>query len=433
MPQPRGNGKLERIVEPSSKRGYWLYLPENYVKADDRERTQRRWPLVMTFHGMKPFDNAYPQACEWQQEADRYGFVVVAPELRAPDILAEFPLRSVHTAFKSDEQATLEIMDHVFETTEADQDNVLATSWSSGGYMAHYMMNRHPDRFSCLAVRQSNFSHYVLDPQLAKRNPYHPVLIINTQNDFAICRKESREAVRWYDTHGYKNMFWVIVKDKGHERTPDMAADFFGRVVGVEPESAPVALGRRQVIDGNSRGVAFLEGTLDDIKTRPQSPGQTVAARPVTQPRPQRRSSGQEQMSIYRPNATAGQFGPQAQPVAGASRDVPRTPAPAVPMTIERSPLSIRVSSAIGIEPLHLDFSAECPVAWHGRADFLWTLNGQTIANGANGQRTITNPGEHTLGLLVVTTDGTEHRAAKMIRVIPRLSASSGPGGAGSQ
>jgi len=407
VPQPRGQGKLERIVEPTTHRGYWLYLPRDYVRADEAQLRARRWPLVVTFHGMKPFDNAYPQAREWEQEADRYGFIVVAPELRAPDVLLQFPVRTVHPAFKSDEEATLAILDHVFANTYADPSNVMATSWSSGGYMAHYMLNRHPDRFTCLGVRQSNFSSSILDPEMTKRSIYHPIFIVNTQNDFAICRKESREAVQWYKSHGYKNVAWVVVKDKGHERTPDMAADFFGRVARVAPTSPPTVLARRQAIDGNPEGLALLSGQLPQFEP---PPGQVVARRvaapaPETPPRPiPKRGSGTFRVRRL-PSATAVTRRAEAIPSRSTTR----------------SPVSIRLSSAIGIEPLHLGFSAECPASWYDKADFLWTLDGQHVTSGVNGQMTLTSAGRHTLGLLVVTQDGREYRAQRTIRVLPRL------------
>jgi len=80
------------------------------------------------------------------------------------------------------------------------------------------------------------------------------------------------------------------------------------------------------------------------------------------------------------------------------------------------------VSSAIGISPLHLGFSAECPAGWHNTADFLWTLDGEDVANGVNGQKTLSEPGVHTLGLLVVTRTGETYRTQRTIRVLPRLS-----------
>lgn len=74
-----------------------------------------------------------------------------------------------------------------------------------------------------------------------------------------------------------------------------------------------------------------------------------------------------------------------------------------------------------------LAFAADCPADWRNTADFLWTLDGDPICSGVNGQKTITEPGEHTLGLLVVTRSGREHRAYRLIRVLPHIGSSRQP------
>jgi hypothetical protein len=396
-------------VEPTTKRSYWRYLPKDYVELPDGAERDARRPLVVTFHGMKPFDTAKAQAREWQQEADRYGFVVIAPELKTFHMFGQFPLRRVNRAFQEDESTSLAILDHVLRTTHADPGNVLATSWSSGGYMAHYMLNRHPDKFTCLAVRQSNFSAAVMHPDITRRSLYHPILIAFTQNDFGICKRESREAVQWYDTHGYHNAFWVYVKDKGHERTPDLAAYFFALVCGAQPNSPPEMLVDRQAIDGNEEGLAFLAGGVARFQLPPLPPA--VAA------------AGESNRS--RAGARADDA---AEPATGSSSSS------AVPQwNVRHNPVRIRVSSAIGIEPLHLGFSAECPANWRETAQFRWSLDGTPIGGGINGQRTLARAGEHTLGLLVVTDAGDEYRATRTIRVLPRLEEVSSSGRGDSQ
>jgi dienelactone hydrolase len=260
--QPHGKGEMRTVVEPTTRRTYHLYLPQSYTQLDPLARKQRRWPLVVTFHGMKPFDHAPWQVHEWEAEADRFGFIVVAPELNAPDVLAEFPLKRVHPAMKRDEEATLAIIRHVFATTEADPGNVLSTGFSSGGYMAHYMLNRHPDVFTCLAARQGNFSTSVQDPSLAPRSQRTPILIVYTENDMGICKKESQDAITWYERNGFTNVGWVRLKALGHVRTPDLAADFFGRAAGVSPLRPPSTLANRQAMAGNSRGLQFMSGQM---------------------------------------------------------------------------------------------------------------------------------------------------------------------------
>jgi predicted esterase len=419
VPQPRGAGQLTRIVEPTTNRSYWRYLPKDYVKLPEEQRQARRWPLVVTFHGMKPFDGAHAQAREWEQEADRYGFIVVAPELRAFRVFAEFPLRTLNPAFQSDESATLAILDHVLQTTDADANNVLSTSWSSGGYMAHYMLNRHPDRFTCLAVRQSNFSAAVLSPEMVRQSSYHPILIINTQNDFGICQRESREAIEWYQTHGYHNCFWVCIKGEGHARTPDLAAYFFGLVCGVQPNTAPAVLVRRQAIDGNEEGIAFLGGSVSRFASPP-------TPRTFTRQNPRDRS----QVSAQPYGTSDGRTRTPRTPDA-SNGDAARQSSAIPERLVRPNPVKIRISSALGIQPLHLGFSAECPASWRETAEFSWTLDGQPIGKGVNGQKTLVDAGEHTLGVRVVTPQGEEFRATRTVRVLPRLEGTSPSGSTG--
>ncbi|HOO16515.1 MAG TPA: PHB depolymerase family esterase [Phycisphaerae bacterium] len=419
VPQPRGQGTLQRIVEPTRQATYWLYLPQDYVEANEAARQHRRWPVVVSFHGMKPFDTAHAQAREWEQEADRYGFIVIAPELKAPDVLREFPIRRMSPSIESDERNTLAAVEHVFSTTHADRGNVLATSWSSGGYLAHFMLNRHPERFTCLAVRQSNFSSQILDPYQVPRSRDYPVLILTTQNDLGGVKQETKDAIQWYDQHAYPNLAWVEMKALGHERTPDMAAAFFAQVAGVQPNRPPTVLVNRQAIAGNPRGIAVLAGRMDSI--RPGQPALATAV-PPRSATPARSAPGGDWSSSEAPALLAVRSMPRAEPAtpsessSGSAMMPSRAPErPALP----RAPVTIRVSSAIGTEPLVLAFSADCPADWQRSADFLWTLNGEPICSGVNGQKTITEPGEHTLGLLVVTPGGEENRAYRLIRVLP--------------
>ena len=67
--QAPGKGKLLHTREPSTNAGYWLYLPDGYDPAAPPGARGPRRPVVVSFHGMKPFDNARSQAREWQQEA----------------------------------------------------------------------------------------------------------------------------------------------------------------------------------------------------------------------------------------------------------------------------------------------------------------------------------------------------------------------------
>ena len=238
VPQPRGEGLYSHVQEPTTKAWYHLYLPVDYVKNKGRHPDPRveRWPLVMTFHGMKPYDNARPQEREWEKQADIYGYIVCAPELETCDSFMEYPLTSEHGYVLEDKKNVIAVMDHVFATTLADPRRVLATSWSSGGYFAHYFPNRFPDRFSCIATRLSNFSAKLLAEETV---PFYrdrmPVAIFIGDGDFPACKSESEEAVAWYTARGFRTVRGKMIDSMGHRRIPQTAGAFFAEMEGIEP------------------------------------------------------------------------------------------------------------------------------------------------------------------------------------------------------
>ncbi len=456
VPQPAGAGMAERRIEPETKRPYWLYLPKDYVAADKAGTlSQRTWPLVVSFHGMKPFDSAAAQAREWEQEADRYGYVVMSPEMDTADVMAEFPRRTRSPTFLADEHAAIKAIDQVLATTHADRRNILATSWSYGGYWAHYMLNRHPDYFTCLAVRQSNFSADVLDRNVSEQAKYSPILIVNTQNDFAVCIEESKAGLNWYKSLGYHNVAWVQIKNLGHERTPDMAADFFGRSAGVKPRTAPTALAQRQAIDGNAEGLALLSGRSGDFV---RHEGELAAAteKPVVHPvaptpthRPEPQVPANYETAVRNTDAPpAAGNGDEPPPVpeylvearargarvgsptvskpSGRSSDVAsvtpdRNGVQPAPTRARRAPVNIGVSSRVGVEPLLLGYWADCPSDWRSTAHFEWLINGESMGAGVQGQRTLAKAGEYELALIVTTSDGQQYRVTRKVDVLPQV------------
>lgn len=238
VPQPRGLGKYAHIQEPGTKAWYHLYLPVDYVRNNGRSSISSRikWPLVMTFHGMKPYDNARPQEREWEAQADIYGYIVCAPELHSCDSFMEFPLTKEHTYVLEDKRNVLAIMDHVFSTTSADPEKVLSTSWSSGGYMAHYLVNRFPERFSCIATRLSNFSAKLLtESNVQLYRDRIPVAVFIGDGDFAACKRESQEAVAWYQARHFRVVHAMMIDNLGHRRIPQTAAAFFADQIGIQP------------------------------------------------------------------------------------------------------------------------------------------------------------------------------------------------------
>lgn len=245
VPQKPGQGTAFHRSEATTQRPYWLYLPKGYVQNKGLRADRRRYPLVVSFHGMRPFDDYRAHMLQWQSEADRYGFIVCAPRLDACDVMARFPIDNrAAAALHRDEQAVLRILDEVFRLTNADPDHVLATSFSSGGYLAHYLLNRHPERFSCLAVFQSNFTAETLDVAQVAKYRHYRVAILTGDKDFPLLRAESIRAIEWYRRHGFTRLIARRLLNVGHERTPELAAPIFAATARVGP-SDPASVGRR--------------------------------------------------------------------------------------------------------------------------------------------------------------------------------------------
>lgn len=341
VPQPRGEGLYQYITEPTTGAGYHLYLPKDYVKNNGRHPNPRikRWPLVMTFHGMKPYDNALPQEREWEKEADTYGYIVCAPELRTSDSFMEYPLTREHSYVLDDKRNVIAIMDHVVGTTLADPKKVLSTSWSCGGYLAHYFPNRFPERFSCIATRLSNFSPQLLiDETVPRYRDRTPVAIFIGDGDFAACKTESEEAVAWYTARGFK-VRGKMIDNMGHSRIPQTAAAFFAETLRMDPlhpkeAAATVALVQMteyfppqeliaRVAPPISLAMAPSRGPSSPRSSPPSAPtrssvdrprGERVPAVPLAATTPQnRRDSGYS-------NQSAGRDYPINRPPAGTSK-----------------------------------------------------------------------------------------------------------------
>jgi hypothetical protein len=252
-------------------------------------------------------------------------------------------------------------------------------------------------------------------------------LILSTELDIPICKQESREAITWYESHGYKKLAWVYLNKLGHERTPDMAADFFARVCGAQPARPPEVLFQRQAIDGNASGLALLAGDMNRLQeeaesSSPAEASANAAARQAT--------LTQRRPVLLATTAGAKGAGTEAGRAPEAQRTGPPTPKrgvqPDAPVPAS-TPIGISVSSAIGFAPLLLVYGAECPTDWYRTADFTWLLNGTKIGRGVNGQKTIVEPGDYTLELAVVTDKGVEHRATRQIRVLKNVEAAHAP------
>jgi dienelactone hydrolase len=345
----------------------------------------------MTFHGMKPYDNALPQEREWEQQADIYGYIVCAPQLETSDSFMEYPLTKEHSYVQKDKRNVIAVMDHVFATTLADPKRVLATSWSCGGYLAHYFPNRFPDRFSCIATRISNFSpKLMLEETVPLYKDKTPVAVFIGDGDFPACKSESEEAVAWYSARHFRVIHGKMIDRMGHQRIPQTAAAFFAeqlKITPLRPVDAARTLAWVQMTDyqppqqliakmsppatfammGNSNRNSRQVGppapgpTTSPPPTKPRTGGNYVAQNsgksypagqsPAYDPTPEARPSGPASVKKDAPSSTVPVSGAGSTRVAQATpRDSnwlePTRPAPAAPAAKQPAPAAADRSPA---------------------------------------------------------------------------------------
>jgi predicted esterase len=428
-------GQCSRLVEPETKTGYWLYLPEDYVKNNGQRSGNTAWPLVVTLHGLRPYDDAKPQIRSWQEEADRYGLIVVAPELRTCDqLVMPVPLRDPTKWYvQTDEKAILAVMDEVCRRTNADPTRVLLTCFSSGGYLAHYMMNRHPERFTALAAMGANFNEEMIDYTQLPRYRSTKIAVFFGENDFKLCREESLRAVSWYRRYRF-DVDARQVSGLGHERRPQLASVFFSRIIGASPKTPPdlASLVMSDVTTGEparpagaprpaslSPAPLFPEdgGRTNAVTDRPRDAGSDSREREPATVAPMEAPTRSARPVISQPPPPPTPRRPGQQPY---SND-PQTPDPLPEQGDEPIPGRIELRGlGIGSAPMWVDMRVDLPPELLPEASVLWLANGQPIASSTPEARAILrSPGQHQIEAWVTLGDDRRAIYRETITVLP--------------
>jgi poly(3-hydroxybutyrate) depolymerase len=229
-----GRGKESYRTCRATNRGYYLYIPENYNK-------ERRYPLVLTLHGMKPYDSAHPHIVMWDQYADKYGYIVLAPVLQTSDSFGQFPLKAMGSAETADLKHVMATLDEVVSDWRIDKQAILLSSWSMGGYLAHYIACEYGDRFTAFAPLQSNCCTGILNSLKARQwIGKLPIFIFYGTSDLAVVTNECKDALEWYRHVGYNPK--VVTKPVGHERHPELAAEFFEGVLAAQRKNIEIVM-----------------------------------------------------------------------------------------------------------------------------------------------------------------------------------------------
>lgn len=202
--------------DPVTGRGYYIYVPSSY-------RHGRPAPLVVTCHGTPPFDVARHHVGEFKMLAERNGCIVVAPDLVGTDgVLGDGPI----VGMLANERYILSLVSTLGYRYNIDRANIMITGFSGGGFAVYWVGLRHPDVFSVVVARSSNFSEINLDGWYTPEARWQAVKVYHTQNDPGAIVDQSRRAITYLRSKGFQ-VETDILPGKGHERMPEVAMRFF--------------------------------------------------------------------------------------------------------------------------------------------------------------------------------------------------------------
>ncbi len=245
-------GDTEKLKDPTTGRYYYLYIPSYH-------NLEEHWPIIVTCHGSTPFDTAWHQIHEWRGLAEKYGFIVIAPELKgtnSTNISTMLPSYQVKLQ-REDERAIVNIVRSVVKNFNGDENHIYLTGWSGGGYAVYYTGLKHPEIFRALVSKMGNFDERFLPDVLPYLDPYQPILIMMAGEDFPTLNAQSRAAYNWLKKNGMKRVSLREITGI-HYRKPKNTLYTFRYFRKVTEDYTFIRLKAIVGVDGNPLKVQFI-------------------------------------------------------------------------------------------------------------------------------------------------------------------------------
>jgi dienelactone hydrolase len=219
VPEP-----IRPFIEPGSARPYLLYRPSSYDP-------DRAWPLIVVCHGSFP-DSPNRQIRSWTELAESHGFLVLAPEIKAPR--KKWPAKVAEEAARqrANEDHVLAALQHVRGAHNISEERVFIYGWSDGAHTALHTGLRHADLFRAVSVARPRFDEGYLADILGRVDHHQPVYVDYSIGD-AVTGKHGRQCAEWLRTIGVN----VREDSAGPVRRTDCerTVQFYEKVIRTEP------------------------------------------------------------------------------------------------------------------------------------------------------------------------------------------------------
>ena len=115
---------------------YLLYLPSDYAK-------QKQWPLIIYLHGGSLRGDDL-------EMLKRYGLAALLDKQVSIPFVVASPQCPLGKAWVDQEDAVLNLIDHVASTYSIDPDRIYLTGHSLGGRGTWFLASRHPEKFAAI-------------------------------------------------------------------------------------------------------------------------------------------------------------------------------------------------------------------------------------------------------------------------------------------
>ena len=224
-------------------------------------------PLVVGLHTWSY--NRFNQADNYLPLCEKYGWALLLPEFRGPN-LASNPQKRDTCGSRKARRDILDAVEYVCRTSAIDRGNIFLLGCSGGGHAALLTAGDAPDVFRAVDVwcpvsdlvawhthLTETHQHYVTDlesclgggpaevpDEYALRSPSEhvaalrsvPVSVHHGRHDDVVPYRHSAEFVRKLEAAGAKDVYFEVF-DGEHEQFPSHSFEWFARLAGVRAQT----------------------------------------------------------------------------------------------------------------------------------------------------------------------------------------------------
>ena len=202
--------------DPVSGAGFWAYVPQCY-SSDIPSK------VIVSCHGTNPWDVAEHHVRTWKYYGEKHNIIIVCPELIGTDgIFGNGPVGAMLIC----ERKILSILSTLCYKYNIDQNNIMITGFSGGGFPTYFVGLRHPEIFSVVVAQNCNFNEYNLKGWYPPEARKIPLMIYYGQFDPQPIKDQSMHAISYFNKYNF-DLTTAVLRNKGHDRMPQVALDFF--------------------------------------------------------------------------------------------------------------------------------------------------------------------------------------------------------------